>query len=167
MLRIVISACMFAVLAVSMDAHAHTFDNRTFFTFSQPVTLPGVTLPPGTYQFRVADDTTSRKVIQVLDAEGTESYATLHSLAAERDEARAEPEIRFMETASGFPPVVEAWWAEGRRLGYQLVYPREQALRLAGLPDRQPAPLAAASHQADLIAADLTPPALDRPDTVQ
>ena len=40
-------------------------DSRTEFTFNQPVELPGVTLPPGTYVFRFVDATTGRKVMQV------------------------------------------------------------------------------------------------------
>ena len=48
MLKTIVSACVFAVLAFTGTvANAQTIDNRTFFTFSQPVTLPGVTLPAG------------------------------------------------------------------------------------------------------------------------
>ena len=36
-------------------------DSRTEFTFNQPVEMPGVTLPPGTYIFRFVDGTTGRK----------------------------------------------------------------------------------------------------------
>mgnify|MGYP003581419436 CR=1 FL=1 len=50
MLRAIVSVCLFAVLALtSIPANAQTSDNRTYFTFSQPVTLPGITLPPGMY----------------------------------------------------------------------------------------------------------------------
>ena len=46
-----------AVLTLGMGgtAHAQPSDYRTYFTFSAPVTLPGVTLPAGRYLFRLAD----------------------------------------------------------------------------------------------------------------
>lgn len=50
-----ISVCIFALLAavLSTSATAQTFDSRTYFTFSQPVVLPGVTLPAGADPIRV------------------------------------------------------------------------------------------------------------------
>ena len=48
---------------------AQPLDKRTLFTFSAPVTLPGVTLPAGQYLFRLADPNSSAKVVQVLNAE--------------------------------------------------------------------------------------------------
>ena len=48
MLKILTSACVFTMLAFTSTAtHAQTIDNRAYFTFSGPVTLPGVTLPAG------------------------------------------------------------------------------------------------------------------------
>ena len=56
MLRL-FSVCLFAVLAVfsSTSANAQTFDQRTYFTFSQPVALPGVTLPAPFFQLLIVD----------------------------------------------------------------------------------------------------------------
>jgi hypothetical protein len=131
MLKTIVSACVFAVLAMSTTATAQPSDRRTFFTFNQPFTLPGVTLPAGKYLFRIVDDTTSRRVVQVLDAAGTKSYAMLTSIPAQRLDAPADPEIRFMETASGTPAAVKTWWYPGNTIGYEFIYPKEQALRLA------------------------------------
>jgi cobalamin biosynthesis Mg chelatase CobN len=36
-----------------------------------------------------------------------------------------------METASGTPAAVKTWWYPGERTGYEFIYPREQARRLA------------------------------------
>src|SRR5262245_46799117 len=72
-----------AVLVASV-AYAQPSDKRTFFTFSRPITLPGVTLPAGKYVFRLADETTSRKVIQVTSSDGTKPYAMLLTIPNER-----------------------------------------------------------------------------------
>jgi LPXTG-motif cell wall-anchored protein len=132
MLKTLASACVLAVLAfTSTIAHAQTVDNRTFFTFNQPVTLPGVTLPAGKYLFRNPDITTSRRVVQVLSDDAKKSYAMLLTIPAQRTEAAAEPEIRFMETAEGTPPAIKAWWYPGNTIGWEFIYPKEQALKLA------------------------------------
>jgi LPXTG-motif cell wall-anchored protein len=132
MLKMLASACVCAVLAfTSTTAHAQTVDNRTFFTFSQPVTLPGVTLPAGKYLFRNPDITTSRRVVQVLSDDGKQSYAMLLTIPAQRTQPSSEPEIRFMETAEGTPPAIRAWWYPGNTIGWEFIYPKEQALKLA------------------------------------
>lgn len=131
MLRTLVSACAFAVLAMSTVADAQPSDRRTFFTFSQPVSLPGVTLPAGTYLFRIADESGSRRVVHVLKADGSESYAMLMSIPAQRSDPPAVPEVRFLETATGTPAAIKTWWYPGSTIGYEFVYPKEQALRLA------------------------------------
>ena len=131
MLKTLASACVLAVLAfTSTPAHAQTFDNRTYFTFDQPITLPGVTLPAGTYLFR-NPDITSRRVVQVLSDDGKRSYAMLLTTPAQRTEASSQPEVRFMETAEGTPAAIKAWWYPGNPIGWEFIYPREQALKLA------------------------------------
>jgi cobalamin biosynthesis Mg chelatase CobN len=36
-----------------------------------------------------------------------------------------------METASGTPAAIKTWWYPGERTGYEFIYPKEQARRLA------------------------------------
>ncbi len=133
MLKRLISTSVLVVLvgaASGANAFTSTSDKRTYFTFNQPVALPGVTLPAGTYMFRLADDTTSRKVIQIANREGTESFAMLHTMPVYRADVPREPEIRFMETASGAPVAVRAWWKDGDRTGYEFIYSQEELARL-------------------------------------
>jgi hypothetical protein len=133
MLSTRVSVCLFAVLALipSTSANAQPVDQRTYFTFDQPVALPGVTLPAGKYLFRVVDTTSSRRVVQVLDADGRRSYALLLSIPAQRGEAPGEPEVRFMEAASGNPQPLKTWWYPGSTIGHEFIYPKAQAQRLA------------------------------------
>jgi hypothetical protein len=125
--------CAIAVLACLMEANgsAQTYDRRTVFTFSGPVALPGVTLPTGQYIFRLADPATSRKVVQVLSADGKTPYGMFFSLPTERFEPASTPEVQFRETASGMPAAIKAWWYPGERTGYEFMYPKDQARRLA------------------------------------
>jgi hypothetical protein len=95
------------------------------------VTLPGVTLPAGQYLFRLADPNSSSKVVQVLNADGTKPYGLFFTIPAERLEPASSPEVHFMETASGMPAAIRTWWYPGERRGYEFIFPKEQARRLA------------------------------------
>jgi hypothetical protein len=118
-------------MLISAVAHAQPSDKRTFFTFSRPITLPGVTLPPGKYIFRLADDQTTRKVIQVVSSDGTKPYAMLLTVSNELRDPPKDAEVSFLETASRAPSAIRAWWYPGERTGYEFIYPRAQARRLA------------------------------------
>jgi hypothetical protein len=167
MLKRLITASVLVVLVGSASgANAFTSDKRTYFTFSQPVALPGVTLPAGTYMFRLADDTTTRKVIQVANKEGTQSFAMLHTIPVYRPDAPRDPEVRFMETAAGAPIAVRAWWQQGERTGYGFIYSKEQlaALNRSAAP-AEPAPIAP-SADADAAGEPVAEGPLNGPDVV-
>lgn len=122
----------FAMLTLAAGAaQGQPADYRTFFTFSAPVTLPGVTLPAGTYLFRLADPNSSRKVINVLSADGKQSLAMLHTIPNQLLRAPRDPEIRFMEAEANMPLPIKTWWYPGKAIGYEFIYPRPQALALA------------------------------------
>jgi hypothetical protein len=127
MLRTCLSVCLFAVLAVlsSTPANAQTLDQRTYFTFSQPVALPGVTLPAGKYMFRIVDTMGSRRVVQVLDADGKKPYAMLMSMPTFSATVASVPEVRFKERPDGLPAAVEAWYYPGESMGREFIYPKK------------------------------------------
>jgi hypothetical protein len=129
-LRLACAVILLAGVMVTSGA-AQTIDRRTLFTFSGPVSIPGVTLPPGQYLFRLADPTTSRTVVQVLSADGTTPYGMFFTYPADRFEAAERPEVRFMETAKGTPAAIRTWWYPGERRGYEFIYPKDQARKLA------------------------------------
>lgn len=158
MLRL-LSVCLFAVLAVfpSTSATAQTFDERTYFTFSQPVALPGVTLPAGKYLFRIVDTTGSRRVVQVLDADGKKPYAMLMSMPTFSPTVPPEPEVRFKERGHGLPSAVQAWYYPGDSIGREFIYPNkhERMMATAGVNTESllPAtPIATALGAASLMA---------------
>ncbi len=140
MLKRFVSTSVLVVLVhfMASGADAFTFDKRTYFTFNQSVALPGVTLPAGTYMFRIANPDTSRNVIQVSNRQGTESYALLLTMPAYRMDASKDSEVRFLETPAGAPNAIDAWWYVGDRSGYQFVYSKQQLAELNRLARPQP-----------------------------
>lgn len=159
------SVLVVLVFAAASGANAITHDKRTYFTFNQPVALPGVTLPAGTYMFRLANPDTSRNVIQVANREGTESYAMLNTIQATRPDAPKDSEIRFRETASGAPAAVGTYWYMGERTGYEFMYTKEQLAALNR--GAQPAPTEASVTESTNVAEkdSAAVPPIANPDT--
>jgi len=129
--KLIVLSALGALMLGASTAQAQPSDYRTYFTFSAPVTLPGVTLPAGRYLFRLADPNSSRKVINVLSEDGKKSLAMLHTIPNQLPKAPNDPEIRFMETSSSMPPPIKTWWYPGKSIGYEFIYPRRQALQIA------------------------------------
>jgi hypothetical protein len=133
---LITSACAAAILtlasATPVLAQGGPMDSRTEFTFNQPVELPGVTLPPGTYIFRFADATSSRKVMQVQAKDSSnKTYGLFLTISAQRPRASDNAELRFLETPAGQPTAVKTWWYPGNTIGREFIYPKSQARRLA------------------------------------
>ena len=115
---------------VAAAATADTIDKRTTFTFNTPVAVPGVTLPAGSYLFRIAD-VDSHHVVRVLSNDGRIPYAMFFALQAWRSTVARDPELTFIETAADMPHAIRTWWYPGESIGYEFLYPREQAILLA------------------------------------
>src|SRR5258708_25222160 len=112
-------------------AQAQPENKRTYFTFSAPIALPGVTLPAGRYVFRIVDTTTSRKVIQVLSDDEKKPFVMANTIPDQRRDPVKDATVAFYETARGTPAAVKSWWYPGESIGYQFIYPRGQAKQIA------------------------------------
>jgi len=126
MLLAALSVCWLAA-----PASAQPLDRRTFYTFKTPVEMPGATLPPGKYLFRFVNPDSSSGVIQVLSDADKKVWGTFFTIPTQRPDLPDKPEIRFMETPAGTPRAIKTMWYIGERTGREVLYPREQALRLA------------------------------------
>jgi hypothetical protein len=125
-----VGVLLLASLVVAAAAAAGTVDRRTTFTFNAPVAVPGVTLPAGRYLFRVATYDT-REVVQVVSGDEKTPYAMFFVMPAWRPVPATDPELTFIETAADMPHAIRTWWHPGQSNGYEFLYPREQARRLA------------------------------------
>jgi hypothetical protein len=130
MLRLACAVATLAALPVAALAQGPR-DQRTYFTFSQSVDLPGKTLAAGTYIFRLADSPSNRHIVQVVSEDGKQIQATLMAIPTQRMDAPDEPEIRFMETSAASPSAIHTWWYPGNTTGHEFIYPRKQAEQLA------------------------------------
>lgn len=121
---------------VCASATAQDFYNyKTSFTFDREVELPGGrTLQPGTYLFRLVDSSATRYIVQVLDTHETHVFATM--LAVEpRDET-----VIFGDAPINAPRPIRYWYHAGdgvRPIGYEFVYPTDQATRIANVTQQR------------------------------
>jgi len=122
-----------AALFVSMPASARADESNklTYLTFSKPIQLPGVTLPAGRYRFELADVEESRRVIKVQSEDGTRQLAMLLTIPNQLRDVPKDPVVLFRETAPGQPDAIRSWNYPGERIGYEFVYPKDQALIIA------------------------------------
>ncbi len=121
---------VFAVLASGVAAQQTNTSERTFLTFSNTVEMPGLTLQPGTYVFKLAD-TGSRNVVQVWNEKEDQMLGQWLFVQAERPEVTQENVVMFRETPAGTTPAVQYWYFPGERIGKEFVYPKDQATRIA------------------------------------
>jgi len=132
--KLIATACVMAMLGVltlSVTAQDFNTNERTYLTFSSAVELPGVTLQPGTYLFKLADSPSNRHIVQVFSQDEKQVHATILAVPAERLEVSGETVVTFRETGEGAMPAVQYWYYPGDRIGHEFVYPKDQAMKIA------------------------------------
>jgi len=103
-------------------AAADEWDQKTFFTFSGPVAIPGQVLPAGTYEFKLLNSTADRNTVQVFSKDEQHLYGTYFTIPEMRPEPTGEPAITFDERSGDSPEAVKAWFYPGDETGHEFVY---------------------------------------------
>lgn len=125
-------ACAALLLGAAITfAQAPDTNNMTTVTFSAPVSLPGVTLPAGSYLFKLADSQVNRNIVQVFDKDRSKIFATILAIPAERNEPADETVITFNESPANMPPAIRYWYYPGDKRGQEFAYPKKQAIEIA------------------------------------
>ena len=162
-----LALAILAVLASKVAAQETNTSERTFLTFSSAVEMPGVTLQPGTYVFKLADSP-SRNVVQVWDRDEKNMIGHWLFVQAERPEVTGDNVVMFKETREGTTPAVQFWYFPGEKIGKEFLYPKDQAERIAsrtGAKVRtemgvvEGAGLAGIQPETPAVSADITPEA--------
>ena len=122
--RFILSAVGVAFLGffVATSVSAVTFNKTMYVKFSGAVALPGVVLPAGEYVFELADVTTSRNVVRVLNRQRSQPFlqALTHRIVRERDVK--DGTLRLGEAAAGKPQPILVWYPAGDTIGYRFIY---------------------------------------------
>jgi len=128
--------CLLATLIVP-NVRADEWNKKTTLTFNEPVQVPGVALPAGTYVFKLADTVSDRNIVQIWNADETKLITTILAIADYRTQTADKTIISFDERPTGQPEALKAWFYPGDNFGIAFVYPKQKAVELAQV-NRQP-----------------------------
>jgi hypothetical protein len=129
--------CAGLLAAMLPRANADEWNQKTYFTFSQPVELPGQVLNAGTYVFKVMDSPSDRDIVQVFNKRENHCYGTFITVPDYRMNPPDKPVITFEERAAGSPEAVHAWWYPGRNYGHEFIYHKVKEMAMAQTTTQQ------------------------------
>jgi LPXTG-motif cell wall-anchored protein len=129
--KVIVLAGLALLGGMAPRAMADEWNQKTIFTFSGPVEIPGQVLPGGTYVFKLADAASNRNIVQVFSKDEKHLIGTFLAIPDRRLAPSGKPIITFDETPPGSPEAVRAWFYPGDTYGHQFVYPKEKAVALA------------------------------------
>jgi LPXTG-motif cell wall-anchored protein len=173
--RVVTYICAGMLAAMLPQAKADEWNQKTTFTFSGPVEIPGKVLSPGTYVFKLADSQSDRNIVQVFNERENHLYGTYLAIPDYRLQPTGKPVITFEERAAGAPPAVHAWFYPGDNYGHEFVYPKVKTAELATASTAAPPPPPPATAQApeenttspEVTAPNNPPPPQENPEVAQ
>jgi hypothetical protein len=120
----------FALIFV-LAAHADENDELTKVTFSQAVQIPGRTLLAGTYEFALVNSLSSRDIVRILNADGTELLATIQTIPAERARETDGTSVTLAQRPGGQPAALVTWFYPGMDTGHEFIYSKQVETELA------------------------------------
>ena len=118
-------------LTMLPGANADQWNQKTIFTFSGPVEIPGQVLPAGTYVFKLASSQMNRHIVQVFNKAEDQIIGTFLAIPDYHLRPSDKPIVKFHERPAGQPDAIRAWFYPGRNYGHEFVYPKNEAVALA------------------------------------
>ena len=112
-------------------AKADEYNRKTVITISNPVEVPGVVLPAGTYVMRLFNSSSNRHIVQFMNEDQTRQLALTFAASAERIRPTGKTVLTMYEGSKNEPPAVRTWYYPGDTVGQEFLYPRKQALRIS------------------------------------
>jgi hypothetical protein len=125
MIAIAAAAALYTLSPVT--ARGENWTEKATLTFNQPVEIPNLVLPAGTYVFKHL--TVAPSLVQISNADETHVFATLITVSDTRDEASEDTVVTFAERTSGAPKAIKEWFYPGDPVGYEFLYRDQQQPR--------------------------------------
>jgi len=114
---IAVAAITFAVF--SPNAGAQIPIQKLSVTISEPVEVPNLVLPVGTYVFEALEN---GRVTRILSADESHIYTTLLTQPQERPEPLENPLVTLKEGPNGEVQRIDSWFFEGESIGNEFLY---------------------------------------------
>lgn len=121
---------LLAFLIMLPVARADDWNQATKFTFSQPVHVPGRTLPAGTYLFQMVDGS-DREIVRIWAEDRTTLFATIFTVPCQRPARNTDAAITLADRGATQPEAIVAWFYAGNTQGHEILYTKQEAKELA------------------------------------
>ena len=116
-------------------AKADVWNQKTKVTFSQPVEVPGQTLPAGTYWFVLANSGTDRNIVQIFSQDWSMLYATIFTVPSDRQSPSDDTLLTLAKREPNGTPALVKWFYPGETTGHEFEYSKSEESQL--IQDRQ------------------------------
>ena len=123
-IRLFVSVFLFvAVIGILLpSASADQFDKETRFTCSQPVSVAGTVLQPGTYWFKLEDLPGPRNVVVIRDENRTHVVARVYAIANYRSKPGEHTAFEYWDTSFGKTLALRTWFYPGDTIGLEFAF---------------------------------------------
>ncbi len=135
-LVMVLSCLLLAGIIFVPASRADEWNKETIMTFNEPVEVPDVVLPAGTYVFKLMDSQSDRDIVQIFNKDETKIFATILAIPDYRMNPSGKTIIRFEERPKDSPEAIESWFYPGDNYGFEFVYPGARAFEIAQANNR-------------------------------
>jgi len=110
---------------------ADEYNRKTVISISQPLEVPGVVLPPGTYVMKLFNSSSDRHIVQIMNERQNQQLALTFAVAAERIRPTGKTVLTMYEGSQGAPPALRTWFYPGDTVGQEFLYPHKQAVSIS------------------------------------
>jgi hypothetical protein len=124
-------ATVAVLVACTAMVGADSWNDKTILEFSEPVMVPGATLQPGSYVFKLMDSNSSRHTVQITTKDGSKVIAMTQAVPMKRPDSKGDVVVKFNPTDAGSPPALKGWFYPGSVYGHEFIYPEDQAKQIA------------------------------------
>jgi len=118
-----------AITAINVDADA--WNKKTIITITEPMQIPGATLTPGKYVFKLMDSSSNRHIVQVFTEDEKTVINTILAIPNQRLRPTGKSEFGFWEVPAGSTPALRSWFYPGDNSGQEFAYPKQEATTLS------------------------------------
>jgi hypothetical protein len=135
-LKAIISLCCVAALGAGIAAltvNADAWNKKTIITINEPMQIPGATLTPGKYVFKLMDSSSNRHIVQVFNEDEKSVINTILAIPNQRLQPTGKSEFGFWEVPAGNTPALRSWFYPGDNFGHEFAYPKQEATKLSSV----------------------------------
>ena len=118
-------------VALASSARADEWNKKTMMTVSEPIQVPNMVLPAGTYVIKLLDSPSDRHIVQIFNADETHLFTTILAIPNYRIQPTGKTVFTFWETPPGQPKALRAWFYPGDNFGQEFAYPKSAAVQIA------------------------------------